>query len=97
MPRPNVFERSIAIVLLLLCAFALTACAPNSTRPAPVPTPPPRVDCQRTPPAQVPPIPELAQMDEWALAVMSIIEAERSKWIAEQDCLSSLRSRGVIR
>lgn len=97
MPRPNVFERSIAIVLLLLCAFALTACAPNSTRPAPVPTPPPRVDCQRTAPAQIPPIPPLGEMDGWALLVMAIVEAERTKWQAEQDCLASLRAKGVIR
>lgn len=91
------FGRSIAIVLLLLLASALTACKPNSIKPAPAPTEPPRVDCQRTPPAQVQPIPPLSQMDEWALSVMAIVEAERSKWLAEQDCMVRLRKDGVIR
>jgi len=97
MPRPNVFGRSIAIVLFLLSALALTACATNSTLPAPAPTEPPRVDCQRTPPAQVPPVPPLGEMDAWGLLVMAIVEAERTKWQAERDCLASLRAKGVIR
>ena len=29
--------------------------------------------------------------------VMAIVEAERTKWHAEQDCLASLRAKGVIR
>ena len=91
------FGRFIAIVLLPLLASALTACKPYSIKPAPVQTEPPRVDCQRTPPAQVPPIPPLSQMDEWALSVMAIVEAERTKWQAEQDCMARLRKDGVIR
>lgn len=97
MTRSSASARCIATVLSLLCASVLTACAPNSTRPAPVPTAPPRVDCQRSAPAQVPPIPELSQMDEWAIAAMAIIETERAKWAAEADCIAKLRVSRVIR
>lgn len=89
--------RSTAIALLPLLVSALAACKPYSIKHAPVPTAPPRVDCQRSPPAQVPPIPPLSQMDEWALSAMAIVEAERAKWQAEQDCMTRLRKGGVIR
>lgn len=92
----NASARSIAIVLWLWAVFALTACGQSSTRPDSAPMPP-RVECEKSPRAQLPPLPELAQMDEWALQVMGIFEAEAAKDEAQRACLAKLRADGVIR
>ena len=44
-----------------------------------------------------PPIPPLWEMDQWAVEVMMIFEAEAIKRAAEHACLAKLRAAGVIR
>lgn len=88
--------RFTAMFLCLLAVCALPACKPNSIRPDSAPTPP-RVACEAGPAAQIPPIPPLWEMDQWAVEVMMIFEAEVTKRAAEHACLAKLRAAGVIR
>lgn len=44
-----------------------------------------------------PEIPELAQMDEWAIQVMGIMESQAVKIRANAICMADLRKQGVIR
>lgn len=90
------YVRSTVIVLFLACACALTACAPNLTRPVVVPTPP-LVQCHIDPMPAIPAIPDLSGMDAWAIEVMGLIEGEAIKIKANNACMQSLRTRGVIR
>lgn len=92
-------------LLALLCACALPACSTPSTRPYSAPTPPPVVGCDRTPPPSLlPNLPldstspgqMLEAMDQWALQVMAVYEREVTIRRGEHDCLSTLRSKGVI-
>lgn len=45
----------------------------------------------------LPPIPEPAEMDLWAIDVMGIYEAEGVKRWASVKCEQDLRAKGVIR
>ena len=97
MKRNSVSARSTAmLLLLLLSAFALTACKSSSTRPESAPTPP-RVDCDMGPMSPLPPIPPLAEMDAWAIQVMSQFEAEGFSRTAQDACMAKLREARVIR
>lgn len=90
------FARFTAMCLCLLAVCALTACKPNSIKPDSAPMPP-RVACEAGPAAQIPPIPPLWEMDQWAAVMMAIFEAEVTKRAAEHACLAKLRAAGVIR
>ena len=58
---------------------------------------PPLVQCQAGPASQLPPIPDLAHMDEWAIEAMGIFQSEVERRMAEHACMADLRKRGVIR
>lgn len=92
----SAYARSTAIALLLLGASGLMACKRSSTRPESAPTPP-VVQCAPAPAAAIPPIPALAEMDDWALQVLTILEAEAIKASVSRQCEQDLRAKGVIR
>lgn len=96
MKHASVSARSTVIVLLLLSASVLTACKPSSTRPESVPLPP-IVQCAPAPMQAIPPIPPLADMDDWALQVLAILEKEATKGQASRTCEQGHRDKGVIR
>lgn len=96
--------------LLLIAAsllLALSGCNRNSTRPAPaLPPPPPEVRCAPAPTPVPPPIPDcttilswdcVALMDDWAVAVLGLFEAEAVKGQASRTCEQGHRDKGVIR
>ncbi|MEO5811533.1 MAG: hypothetical protein ABIU96_03855 [Rhodanobacter sp.] len=69
-----------------------------------MPTPPPLVTCDQTPPpAQLPAIPplitllDLAPTDAWILTVIGLYQVEVTIRQGEHRCLRELRSKGVIR
>jgi hypothetical protein len=96
MKPSNGFAPSIATGLLLLAVCAQTACSTPSRRPDSAPTPP-RVDCESGPVGeQIPPIPPLWGMDEWAAQVLGIVERSFTRWAAERACTAQLRAKGVI-
>lgn len=96
MRESSASARCIAIVLCLLSALALTACARTSTRPETPPTPP-LVACDLQPLSPIPAIPELVGMDSWAIEIMGLYEIAATRVIAANDCLGRLRKGGVIR
>lgn len=70
----------------------------------PAPTPPPAVNCDRTPPpALLPSVPPLAgaddlpALDAWIAQVIGIYQGELTIRRAEHRCMDALRSKGVIR
>lgn len=64
----------------------------------PPPTqPPPVIDCYAGPLNLLPPIPQLVEMDVWAIAVMGVYADAATKYMAENACLDALRAKGVIR
>ena len=69
-----------------------------------MPTPPPLVTCDQTPPpAQLPPIPQLqslldlAPTDAWRLTAIGLYQVEVTIRHREHKCMRELRSKGVIR
>ena len=95
--------------LLLIAAsllLALPGCNTNSTRPDPALPPPPEVRCAPAPARVPPPIPDcttilswdcVALMDDWAMAVLGLFEAEAVKGQASRTCEQGHRDKGVIR
>ena len=93
MNRQTRFASYIGIILF--SAFGLMACNKSLIKPDNVPTPP-RVSCNAGPAATIPPIPPLAEMDEWAVRTMGVFEREVRKRAAEHKCIDDLKARGVL-
>jgi hypothetical protein len=99
------YARSTVIALCLLSlAAALTACSKPSIRPYSAPTPPPVVNCDRTPPpALVPFVPQLRGAadipanDAWKADMIGLYQAEVTIRLDEHACWDKLRKGGVIR
>jgi len=87
--------RLLTVLLILLLAFALQGCAQSLSRPVTA-SPPPSVPCKVDQMPNLPEIHELSGMDEWALQVMGIVEAQAVKINANTVCMANLRKRGVI-
>lgn len=77
-------------------AAVLLGCAPSLSKPTTV-SQPPAIPCKVDQMPAPPEIPELAQMDEWAIQVMGLMESQAVKIRANAVCMAQLRKEGVIR
>ena len=96
MRQSSASARFTAIALCLLCASGLAACNRNYIKPDSAPMAP-RVSCDAGPAEQIPPVPALAGIAEWAVQVMGLYQSEVTKRAGVRKCLSDMRAAGVIR